>query len=79
MLSFCIIGKNEEAILEIQVSKDNDNEELTDKIYCSSSDDSVAYVSCLNGVYKVVGSKEGKATITVKAGKKKVKVKVVVK
>lgn len=60
--------KNEEAILEIQVSKDNNNEELTDKIYCSSSDDSVAYVSCLNGVYKVVGAKEGKATITVKVG-----------
>ncbi len=62
------ILKNEESILEIEVSKDNDKEELTDEIYWESSDEATAYVSCSDGVYKVVGVKEGKATITVKVG-----------
>lgn len=62
------ILKNEESVLEIEISKDNDKEELTDEIYWSSSDDATAYVSYVDGVYKVVGVKEGTATITVKVG-----------
>lgn len=62
------ILKNEQSVLEIEVSKDNDQEELTDEIYWSSSDDATAYVSYSDGVYKVVGVKEGTATITVKVG-----------
>ncbi len=62
------ILKNEQSVLEIEVSKDNDQEELTDEIYWSSSDDTVAYVSYSDGVYKVIGLKEGTATITVKVG-----------
>lgn len=62
------ILKNEQSDLEIEVSKDNDQEELTDEIYWSSSDDATAYVSYSDGVYKVVGVKEGTATITVKVG-----------
>lgn len=62
------ILKNEQSVLEIEVSKDNDQEELTDEIYWLSSDDATAYVSYSDGVYKVVGVKEGTATITVKVG-----------
>lgn len=62
------ILKNEESIFEFEVSKDNNEEELTDEIYVSSSDEKIAYVVYSNGVYKVVGVKEGKVEISVKAG-----------
>lgn len=60
--------KNKEAIFEFEVSKDNNEEELTDEIYVTSSDEKVAYVVYSDGVYKVVGVKAGKAEISVKAG-----------
>lgn len=62
------ILKNEQSTLEIQVSKDSETEELTDEIYWTSTDSGVAYVVYSDGVYKVVGVKEGTATITVKVG-----------
>lgn len=61
--------KNEEAVLEINVSKDeNETEEITDEIVWTSSDETVAKVIFENGEYRVKGIKAGKAEITVQVG-----------
>lgn len=61
--------KNEESVLEINVSKDeNETGEITDEIIWTSSDETVAKVVFENGQYKVKGIKEGKAEITVQVG-----------
>lgn len=61
--------KNEQSVLEINVSKDeNETEEITDEIVWTSSDETVAKVIFENGQYKVKGIKAGKAEITVQVG-----------